>query len=139
MTRLGDNITMRASREEQAASYFRCTDRERAAFEAGIKLAAVYHQFIGTPVSASNAESLERAIEEGVKVQPFVECVEVHVRRDRLRMKRNEYDYQSLTGEMLDVKVVIRIGKVRAVGEMRYLEDIRYPLMYVSSIEELDR
>ena len=130
---------MKASREEHAASYFHCTDRERAAFEAGIKLAAVYHQFIGTPVSASNAESLERAIEEGVKVQPFVESVEVHIRRDRLRVKRNEYDYQSLTGEMLDIKVVIRIGKVRAVGEMRYLEDIKYPLMYVSSIEELDR
>ena len=129
---------MRASREERAASYFCCTDRERAAFEAGIKLAAVYHQFIGTPVSASNAESLERAIEEGVKVQPFVESVEVSIRRDRLRTKRNEYDYQSLTGEMLDVRVSIRIGKVRAVGEMRYLEDIKYPLMYVSSAEELD-
>jgi hypothetical protein len=130
---------MRASREEQAAGYFRCTDRERATFEAGIKLAAVYHQFIGTPVSAYSVESLERAIEEGVKVQPFVESVNVRIHRDRLRMKRNEYDYQSLTGEMLDVKVTIRIGKVRAVGEMRYLEDIRYPLMYVSSVEDLDR
>jgi hypothetical protein len=137
MTHDGET-TMKASREERAASYFRCTDRERAVFEAGIKLAAVYHQFIGTPVSASNAESLERAIEEGVKVQPFVESVEVKIRQDRLRMKRNEYDYQSLTGEMLDVKVSIRIGKVRAVGEMRYLEDIKYPLMYVSSIEELN-
>jgi hypothetical protein len=130
---------MRASREEQAAGHFRCTERERATFEAGIKLAAVYHQFIGTPVSASSVESLERAIEEGVKVQPFVESVEVRIRRDRLRTKRNEYDYQSLTGEMLDVKVAIRIGKVRAVGEMRYLEDIKYPLMYISSIEEAER
>jgi hypothetical protein len=89
---------MTTSREERAASYFKCNDRERAAFEAGIKLAAVYHQFISTPVSAANVDSLERAIEEGVKVQPFVESVEVHIRRDRLRMKRNEYDYQSLTG-----------------------------------------
>lgn len=102
-------------------------------------MAAVYHQFIGTPVSAANVESLERAIEEGVKVQPFVESVDVHIRRDRLRMKRNEYDYQSLTGELLDVTVAIRIGKVRAVGEMRYLDDIHYPLMFVRSIEEIDR
>ncbi|MDW5563533.1 MAG: dihydroneopterin aldolase family protein [Methanomassiliicoccus sp.] len=130
---------MRASREERAASYFRCTDRERATFEAGVKLATVYHQFIGTPVSTSNAESLERAIEEGVKVQPFVESVEVRIRRDRLKMKKNEYDYQSLTGEMLDVKVTIHIGDVRTVGEMRYLEDIRYPLMFISSIEESAR
>ncbi|MBI0583162.1 MAG: dihydroneopterin aldolase family protein [Methanomassiliicoccus sp.] len=128
---------MSVTREEKATGYFRCTDRERAVFEAGIKLAAVYHQFIGTPVSASNVESLERAIEEGVKVQPFVRSVRVHIQRDRLKRKRNEYDYQSLTGEMLDMKVTIRIGKVEAVGEMRYIEDIHYPLMYISSIEEI--
>lgn len=130
---------MTTSREERAASYFHCNDRERAAFETGIKLAAVYHQFIGTPVSAASVESLERAIEEGVKVQPFVESVEVRIRRDKLRMKRNEYDYQSLTGELLDVTVAICIGKVRAVGEMRFLDDIHYPLMFVRSIEEVDR
>jgi dihydroneopterin aldolase len=128
-----------SAREEQAARYFDCTDRERAAFEAGIKLAAVYHQFIGTPVSASNVEGLERAIEEGVKVQPFVESVKVTIRKDRLKRKRNEYDYQSLTGEMLDVKVTIRIGEVTAKGEMRYLEEIHYPLMFISSIEGPDR
>jgi hypothetical protein len=127
-----------SAREERAAGYFNCTDRERATFEAGIKLAAVYHQFIGTPVSASNVEGLERAIEEGVKVQPFVNSVEVIIRKERLKDKRNEYDYQSLTGEMLDVKVTIQVGAVRAVGEMRYLEDIHYPLMFISMIEGPD-
>ncbi len=130
---------MRASREERAAGYFHCTERERAVFEAGIKLAAVYHQFIGTPISSSNVESLERAIEEGVKVQPFVESVKVRVRRERLKRKRNEYDYQSLTGDMLDVTVTIQIGKVRVVGEMRYIDEIRYPLMYISAIEDIDQ
>ena len=130
---------MRASREERAASYFQCTERERAVFEAGIKLAAVYHQFIGTPISSSNVESLERAIEEGVKVQPFVESVKVRVRRERLKRKRNEYDYQSLTGDMLDVTVTILIGKIRVVGEMRYIDEIRYPLMYISAIEDIDQ
>lgn len=129
---------MRASREERAAQHFKCTTRERAVFEAGIKLAAVYHQFIGTPVSVSNAESLERAIEEGVKVQPFVESVEVHIRRESLRRKRNEYDYQSLTGEMLDVTVTIRIEEVRVTARMRYLEDIKYPLMYIEEIREAE-
>jgi hypothetical protein len=106
-------------------------------FEAGVKLATVYHQFIGTPVSASNVESLERAIEEGVKVQPFVEDVTVSIRRESLRKKRNAYDYQSLTGEMLDVTVTIRVENVRAVGQMRYLEEIRYPLMFIREIVEL--
>jgi len=128
---------MNSSREEKAASYFQCTIRERAVFEAGIKLAAVYHQFIGAPVSASNADSLERAIEEGVKVQPFVEKVRVHIRRESIRQKRNEYDYQSLTGEMLDVSVSIVIENIRVVGRMQYIEEIKYPLMYVEEIVHL--
>jgi hypothetical protein len=125
---------MRSAREERAESYFQCTPRERAVFEAGIKLAAVYHQFIGTPVSISNVDSLEKAIEEGVKVQPFVEGVNVRIRRESLRRKRNEYDYQSLTGEMLDVTVTIRIDDIKVVGRMRYIDEIKYPLMYVQEI-----
>ena len=128
---------MDSTRKDKAASFFQCTIRERAVFEAGVKLAAIYHQFIGAPVSASNAESLERAIENGVMVQPFVESVSVRIRRESLRKKRNEYDYQSLTGEMVDATVAIRIEDVRAIGRMRYIEEIKYPLMYVERIEQL--
>lgn len=128
---------MDSTREDRAASFFQCTIRERAVFEAGIKLAAIYHQFIGAPVSASNAESLERAIEMGVMVQPFVESVSVRIRRESLRQKRNEYDYQSLTGEMLDATVTIKVEDVRVIGRMRYIEEIKYPLMYVERIETL--
>jgi hypothetical protein len=128
---------MDRSREERAASYFQCTVRERAVFDAVFKLAAVYHQFVGAPVSASNVESLERAIEHGVMVQPFVESVSVHIHRESLRRKKNEYDYQSLTGDMLDVSVVIKIEDVRVKGRLRYVEEIKYPLMYVERIESL--
>ena len=127
---------MRISREEKAAEHFHCTTRERAAFEAGIKLAGVYHQFIGTPISASNIISLEKAIEDGIKVQPFVENASVHIRRDRLRQKRNEYDYQSLTGDMLEVDVEIKIEKAKVKAIMRYLDDIKYPLMFIESISD---
>jgi len=125
-----------ATRDELAVEYFKCTKRERAVFEAGIKLGTVYHQFIGTPVSASNVRSLEKAIEEGVKVQPFVDDVEVRIDRESLRRKRNEYDYQSLTGTMLDVRVRIRIGEVFVVARMRYIEELNYPLMFVEKISE---
>lgn len=128
---------LRTSREEKAASHFECTTRERAVFEAGIKLGTIYHQFIGTPISNSNIESLEKAIEEGVRVQPYVEDVTVRIDRSCIRKKRNVYDYQSLTGQMLDVTVVIRIDNVRAVAQMKYLDDIKYPLMFIKNIEEL--
>ena len=44
------------------------TNREIAAFEAGIKLGALYHQFVGSPVSPKTADSLERAIEESISL-----------------------------------------------------------------------
>jgi dihydroneopterin aldolase len=125
-----------SEREDAAAMYFNCTTKERATFESGIKLGAIYHQFVGTPVSAMNAESLERAIEEGVKVQPFVHDVQVHIDRSHLRQKRDQFDYQTLTGNMLQVRLTIQIEKVRVVTELRYLENLNYPLMFVSMVTE---
>lgn len=129
--------TSRSRREEQAAKYFNCSLRERAVFEAGIKLGTIYHQFVGTPVCAANADILERAMEDGVKVQPFVKDVRVRIDRTALRKKRDEFDYQTLTGSMLDVTLVIQVENVRAVAEMRYVNELRYPLMYVKEISEV--
>jgi hypothetical protein len=129
--------TSRSRREELAAKYFNCSPRERAVFEAGIKLGTIYHQFVGTPVCAANADILERAMEDGVKVQPFVKDVRVRIDRTALRKKRDEFDYQTLTGSMLDVTLVIQVENVRAVAEMRYVNELRYPLMYVKEISEV--
>jgi hypothetical protein len=120
--------------EDPARSYFNCSDSERAAFEAGIKLGSIYHQFVGTPLSHDNVDVLEKAIEDGVRVQPFVEDVRVRIDRGGLRMKRSPYKYVSLTGNMLHVELRVRYGKALAVCEMRFVEDLRYPLMYVKEI-----
>jgi hypothetical protein len=125
-----------SQREEAAAKYFNCTMKERAVFEAGIKLGTIYHQFVGTPVSATNVESLEKAIEEGVKVQPFVQDIQVRIDRSLLRRKRDQFDYQTLTGSMFKVRLTIQIENVRVVAELRYLEDLSYPLMFVSNVSE---
>jgi hypothetical protein len=125
-----------SKREEAAGHYFNCTLKERAVFEAGVKLGTIYHQFVGTPLSATNVESLERAIEEGVKVQPFVKDVRARIDRSKLRRKRDQFDYQTLTGNMLDVILTIQIESVRVVAELRYLKDLNYPLMFVSSVTE---
>ncbi|MEI6797206.1 MAG: dihydroneopterin aldolase family protein, partial [Methanomassiliicoccales archaeon] len=111
-----------------------CSEKERAVFEAGIKLGTVYHQFVGTPLDSSNVESLEKAIEDGVRVQPFVEDITVRIDRDVLRNKKDEYDYQTLTGPMLDVVLRIRVGKVVVQAEMRYIDELHYPLMFVTEI-----
>jgi hypothetical protein len=129
--------TNRSKREELAAKYFNCSLRERTVFEAGIKLGTIYHQFVGTPICAANVEILERAMEDGVKVQPFVKDIKVRIDRTALRKKRDEFDYQTLTGNMLNVTLVIQVENVRAVAEMRYVNELRYPLMYVKEISEI--
>jgi hypothetical protein len=123
-------------REQKAASMFNCSIRERAMFEAGIKMGAIYHQFVGVPVDLSNVEILERSIEQGVRVQPYVENVTVAIDRRYLRPKSDEYGYVSLTGNMLDVKLAIRIENTRVTAEMRYSKELNYPLMYISAAEE---
>jgi hypothetical protein len=132
---MGDDM-MTGRREELAAKYFKCTLSERAVFEAGIKLGTIYHQFVGTPLCAANVDILERAIEDGVRVQPFVKDVKVRIDRSVLRKKRDEFDYQTLSGNMLDVSLTIEIESVRVVAEMRYVEELRYPLMYVREVIE---
>jgi hypothetical protein len=127
---------MPGRREELAAKYFNCTPAERAVFEAGIKLGTIYHQFVGTPLCAANVDILERAIEDGVRVQPFVKQVRVRIDRGALRKKRDEFDYQTLSGNMLDVSLTIEIENVRVVAEMRYVEELRYPLMYIREVIE---
>ncbi len=125
---------MKVSREEKADSYFSCSDAERAAFEAGIKLGTIYHQFVGVPLSKENVETLEKAIEAGSLVQPFVEGVKVKIDRSKLRTKRGRYDYVSLTGDMLDVELVVRYGKAKVRAAMKLVKEMNYPLMYIEEI-----
>ncbi|MCK4613309.1 MAG: dihydroneopterin aldolase, partial [Thermoplasmata archaeon] len=95
--------------EKKSDSFFHITPRERATFEGGIKLGGIFHQFTGTPVSMESAESLERAIEEAVRAQPFVEEVRIRINRELLeeRCKKGTDEigegYTTLIGEMLDV------------------------------------
>lgn len=120
---------------DPAKKWFRCSDRERAAFEAGIKMGSIYHQYVGAPVNESNVEALERAIEAGARVQPFVEDVRVRIDRAKIRAKRGApYKYWSVTGEMLDVWLRVRYHDIVAECRMDYVPELRYPLMRVISL-----
>ena len=91
------------------------TDHEQALFEAGIKLGALYHQWVGTPVSRSSAGALEAAIEKSHILQPFVE--EITVRLDRNLMTPNDYGYSEVQGLMFDVDMVVRVRLRLLPGE----------------------
>jgi len=128
---------MKRSRETIADSHFACSDSERAAFEAGVKMGTIYHQFVGVPLSADNVRTLEKAIEAGCIVQPFVEKVKVKIDRSMLRRKRGQYDYVSLTGDMLDVTMTVRYKSARVKASMRFIKEMNYPLMFIEEIADL--
>lgn len=117
-----------------ADKFFNCTDAERAVFEAGIKLGTVYHQFVGAPISKDNVDVLEKSIAEGAKVQPFVKDAQVKIDRSRLREKSSEFDYLTLTGDMLDVKLTVQFRNVKVICEMKHIKEMNYPLMYVKEV-----
>ena len=121
-------------RDELAAGRFACTERERALFEAGIKMGTIYHQFVGTPVNADTVGSLEEGIRSAISVQPYVEDVRIKIDRSRFKKDGDRYSYVSMTGDMIDAVVTIRIGDSKVTAEMRYDAEMGYPLMFVSDI-----
>lgn len=113
--------------------YFAGNDRDRAVFEAGIKLGSIFHQYVGTPLTRESARDLEKAIESAARVQPMVEDVRVRIDRKRLRA-RGPYKYASLTEEMLHAEVTVRVGGALATAVLRYVPELDYPLMYLKEI-----
>jgi dihydroneopterin aldolase len=108
-------------------------DREQAVFEAGIKLGALYHQWVGTPISRNSAASVESAIEKAVILQPYVE--EITVRLDRERMTENLFGYSELSGLMFNVEIVTRVGFTYCRARLGPNEG--YPLMRIVECHEI--
>ncbi len=106
------------------------TDSEIAAFEAGIKLGALFHQFVGTPVSLKTKVSLEKAMEEAVKNQPYVVDAEVRIDEERLKeASKNPFGYTSLEGKMIYARVKVRFGGATLTGVLEYSLEKDYPEM----------
>ena len=109
-------------------------DREQAVFEAGIKLGALYHQWVGTPISRDSAASVEKAIESAVILQPFVE--EITVRLDRDLMTENRFGYSELSGMMYHAEIVTRVGFTYC--RARLSPESGYPLMKIVECHEIN-
>ncbi|WP_254864054.1 dihydroneopterin aldolase family protein [Halovivax gelatinilyticus] len=109
---------------------------EIACFEAGIKFGSLYHQFAGTPVSPSSAESLASAMEEAIENQPH--CVDVTVDVDTGAIERELTDtsasYTEVTGRFLEVEIVVETDEYAVTSRMQMDGD--YPLMSVVSVDE---
>jgi len=112
-------------------SYFKnLSERERAVFEGGISLGALFHQFVGTPISMQSKKSLEIAMSESLKNQPLIEDISVSIVLDI-----EDGKYVSLDGNMLDVSLTVKTKEnTKAVLRLKYIKELDYPLMYVDQI-----
>jgi len=115
------------------------TDRERAVFEGGIALAAIYHQFVGIPIPRDPGaiEALERTIAQTAAVRPYKKSVTVRIDRDAIKPSgKNPYDYETLKGKHLDVRVETVYGRARALVRMKYIPEIDYNLFFIERVEQ---
>ena len=85
------------------------TSRERAIFEGAITMGALFHQFVGTPISRDTVESLEKAMEESLELQPAIEKVEAKINRQKLEEVMTGFDYTCVNGDMLDIKIYSKV------------------------------
>jgi len=114
------------------------SERDIAVFEAGIKLGALYHQFVGTPINTETIDDLSRAIEESVALQPYVRSVSVMIDRDMVEKKQNsKFGYCELEGRMLHVSLQILYKNTIAHVELAFDEEHEYPMMSIEKIEEM--
>ncbi|MDD1744346.1 MAG: dihydroneopterin aldolase family protein [Candidatus Methanoperedens sp.] len=111
-------------------------ERDIAVFEAGIKLGALYHQFVGTPISPDTVDALERTIEDSIALQPHIRSVSVSIDREMVEKKQNpKFKYCELEGKMLYVSLQILYKNTIAHAELAYDEVQDYPLMSIKKIE----
>ncbi len=79
---------------------------------------------------------MEKSIKTAMELQPCIDEVEVKINRKILEESKSEFDYVSLSGEMMNIKVISKYEDKKAVLMMEYIEELKYPLMYVKEADE---
>lgn len=125
---------------DKANKYFtpKLTDRERAAFEAGIALGMVMHQFRGIPIKyVDEIEYLKKVIEYAITSQPFKKEAKVQISIDTSKLNSNNpYNYVTLDPKHLDVEITVEYRKAFVKARIKYIDEIDYTLAYIEDIGE---
>ncbi|MBY9010626.1 MAG: hypothetical protein KGD74_12235 [Candidatus Lokiarchaeota archaeon] len=113
------------------------SDRERASFEVGIKLGALYHILCGMPISSNSSviDSIEKGIEASISCQPYVKSVKVNINREQIQGdKSSEFEYDEITGKYIEAKIVLEFKSVEIIAKVKWIEKLQYPLMFIEKI-----
>jgi len=113
--------------------------RERACFETGIKLGALYHILCGIPISSNNdtISSIEKGIESAISCQPYVKSIKINLDRKKISGdKSTQFDYDEITGKIIQAEIVLEYESIEVLAKIEWIEDMEYPLMFIEKIDE---
>lgn len=114
--------------------------RERACFEAGIKMGALYHILCGIPISSDEKiiSSIENGIEAAISCQPFVKSVKIKLEKNKIvGNKSTAFDYDEITGKIIRAELIIKYEDVEVLAKIDWIEDMQYPLMFIEKITKI--
>ncbi|MFX1479699.1 MAG: dihydroneopterin aldolase family protein [Promethearchaeota archaeon] len=117
------------------------SNRERACFETGIKLGALYHILCGIPISSDDKilDSIEKGIEAAISCQPFVKSIRVVLDKNKIKgNKKSEFDYDEITGKIISATLNIQYENIDILAKVDWIEEMEYPLMFIERIHEID-
>ena len=115
--------------------------RERASFETGIKLGALYHILCGIPISSDEKiiKSIEKGIEAAISCQPYVKSVKIELIKDKIvGNKSTPFDYDEITGKIIRAELLINYEDIEVLAKIDWIEEMQYPLMYIEKISQLE-
>jgi hypothetical protein len=110
------------------------TERERACFETGIKLGALYHIMCGIPITSDEKiiNSIEKGIEAAISCQPYVKSVKIHLDREKVSgSKASEFDYDEITGKIIQAELLIEYELVNVVAKVEWIDALEYSLRFI--------
>ncbi len=115
--------------------------RERACFETGIKLGALYHILCGIPISREEkvVAAIEKGIESAISCQPYVKSININLDRKKIQgVKENEFDYDEISGKVIGAVLEIEFENIYIKAKVKWIEEMNYPLMFIESIKEIN-
>ncbi len=125
--------------DDKASKYFatNVTSRDRAIFEGGITLGAIYHQISGFPIpkNAEDVKNIEKFITRSFETQPYIDKVTINI-KVRDTDKNNPYEYDELSGRNFTIDLVSKFDNVKVFFKMDYIEELNYPLMRIIKIDD---
>ncbi|MFW9899944.1 MAG: dihydroneopterin aldolase family protein [Candidatus Thorarchaeota archaeon] len=112
--------------------------RERACFETGIKLGALYHILCGIPITSDEKiiNSIEKGIEAAISCQPYVKSIRIILDKDKItKNKSTEFDYDEISGKIIRAELILKYEAIEVIAKIDWIEDLQYPLMYIEKIQ----